>query len=124
MRKGLLLILFSWAFIAVGQEEIAAKVNYLNFDAFYESDSLIADPVLPSMGIPYAIGWKYGYFNLTKENRKNHIRIFPLLNTKGSFSNLYYNQVADLNIGAGFGLETELSKHFYARILFTGNIRI
>ncbi|RFC54098.1 hypothetical protein [Brumimicrobium aurantiacum] len=119
--KNLLVIalLFQCTFY-IAQEEINSEVNYLNYDAFYESNALGVSPVLPNISSPYQPGYRLPWFSKKEKYKNNYFNVFPVLNVLGSYKMVKENTYS-LNAGAGFGITTQLSDKFYARLILTGN---
>ncbi|WP_107037365.1 hypothetical protein [Brumimicrobium mesophilum] len=118
-----ILLLFQWTFFIAQTEvepKINAEVNYLNYDAFFESDELNVNPVLPNLSKPYQPGYRLPWVSKQEKYKDNYLHIFPVVNVLGSFKN-DGNSTYSANFGAGLGITTQLSKKFYARLLLTGN---
>lgn len=105
----------------IAQTEINSEVNYLNYDAFYESNELSLNPVLPNLSKPYQPGYKLPWLSKQDKYNDNYLHVFPIVNVLGSFKS-DENSTSSTNLGAGFGITTQLTKKFYARLLLTGNV--
>jgi hypothetical protein len=112
-------LLFQCSFF-IAQTEINSEVNYLNYDAFFESNALGVNPVLPNMSKPYQPGYELPWVSKQDKYKDNYLHIFPVVNVLGSFKS-DESSTNSANLGAGFGITTQLTKKFYARLLLTGN---
>lgn len=120
MRFSLVVISIFWVFLTLSQQGIESRVQYISYDAFYESDSAMINPVLPALGQPYQVGKHRSWFNKKEQNKGNYFAINPILNTVFNYAKFNTDR-ADLNMGGGIGFETQLSPKFYVRANFIGN---
>lgn len=121
MRKLIIILFFFQCVFLNAQTEINSAVNYLNYDAFFESDSLNLNPVLPNLSKPYLPGKRLSGVSKKEKYKDNYLHVFPILNFLGSYKNDEFN-TNSVNVGAGFGITAQLSQKFYTRLLLTGNI--
>lgn len=112
-------LLFQWTFF-IAQTEINSEVNYLNYDAFFETNNLSVDPVLPNLSKPYQPGYRLPWVSKKEKYQDNYLHVFPIVDFLGSYKSDAAS-TSSYNLGAGFGIATQLSKKFYARLLLTGN---
>jgi hypothetical protein len=120
MKKLLTIALLFQCSYFIAQTEINSEVNYLNYDAFFESSSLSVNPVLPNLSKPYQPGYRLPWVSKKDKYKDNYLHVFPIVDVLGSYKS-DANSTSSYNIGAGFGIATQLSKKFYARLLLTGN---
>lgn len=119
MRRIALYIILFWSLSVSAQHSVSA-VQYSNYDAFKEGDSLLINPVLPALGKAEQVGKSYPWLNKKEHNSANSFSIFPLLNFLGSYSD-FGNDYSGTTLGAGLGFTTQLSPQFYARVLLEMN---
>lgn len=120
MKNILTIVLLLQCSYLIAQTEINSEVNYLNYDAFYESNSLSVSPVLPNLSKPYQLGYQLPWVSKKDKYKDNHLHIFPIVNMLGSYKS-DESSTNSANLGAGFGVTAQLTKKFYARLLLTGN---
>lgn len=121
MKKLLFISIIFFSFSGFGQELMNVEVNYLNHDSFYSNNQLESNPVLPTLSSPDQVG--YELIKRIETGRKiRHLNIFPIVDIVGShFTG--DGPISSINGGLGFGITGQFSKHFYGRIIFTGNYR-
>ncbi len=121
MKKLLTIALLFQCSFFIAQTEINSEVNYLNYDAFFENNSLSVNPVLPNLSKPYLPGNKLPWFSKQEKYQDNYLHIFPIIDLLGSYKS-DESSTNSANIGTGLGITTQLTNKFYARLLLTGNI--
>ncbi|HLW40124.1 MAG TPA: hypothetical protein VKX31_07025 [Brumimicrobium sp.] len=120
--KKTLFILFLWlSLFGIGQEQINAEVNYLNYDDFFENSSLTSNPVLPVLSTSSQVGYDLIKRAETEEKRK-YLTLFPVVDGVGSYF-VKDSPIHSFNGGFGIGISTQLTSKFYARAILIGNYR-
>src|SRR5690554_6399509 len=120
--KKTLFILFLWlSLFGIGQEQINAEVNYLNYDDFFENSSLTSNPVLPVLSTSSQVGYDLIKRAETEEKRK-YLTLFPVVDGVGSYF-VKDSPIHSFNGGFGIGISTQLTSKFYARASLIGNYR-
>lgn len=120
MKKLLSITLLLLSHFYFAQTEIASEVNYLNYDAFYENDEIGESPVLPNISRPYKPGYRLPYFSKKEKYKDNYLNVFPVFNGLASYRG-GEQESSSIHLGAGFGVTTQLTQKFYARLILTGN---
>jgi|SRR5690554_4774086 len=103
-----------------GQNDLTSEVNYLNYDSFYESNSLDSDPVLPSLSSLIEVGYTLPWISKKEQYKMNYLHVFPVVSALGSYQSDLDN-TSSCSLEAGFGITGQFTKKFYARLILTGN---